>query len=241
MDTSKLDAEANAVRDRYSRRTADTGPRSVYNPLRLDRLLLRHRKELLIAAHLRSHWLSRISEMRVLEVGCGAGANLNMFMAFGVPPDNLTGIELLEDRVERARAMQPPGVRILQGDATLALFEQCSFDVIIQSTVFSSILAKEVRVKLARNMWDWLKPGGSVLWYDLAFDNPRNSDVAGIRRQEIRDLFPEARLEMRRVTLAPPIARRIAGAGGWLYRLLDGVPMLRSHTLGWLTKPAREM
>lgn len=238
MDMSKLDAEEDAIRRRYGRRPSDAGAGSVYHPVRLDRLLLRHRKEALIAAHLRRHWLSRLEQIRVLEVGCGTGANLNMFLMFGVPPANLTGVELLPERASEARRLLPPAIELRQGDAIRAGFPAESFEIIVQSTVFSSILARDVRVQLANEMWNWLKPGGTILWYDLAFDNPQNPDVAGIPRKEIRELFPHADLEVHRVTLAPPIARRAIRAGAWLYQALDSLPFLRSHILAWARKPA---
>ncbi len=238
MDASRLDAEAAAVRRRYDRREGGTGPNSIYHPLRLDRILVRYSKERLIAKRLRRDWLVNSFDARVLEVGCGQGANLSLFVSFGFEPRNLVGVELLDERARRARELLPPEVAIHTGDATRAGFEPASFDIIIQSTVFSSILAPDVRAEVARQMWDWLKPGGNILWYDLAVDNPKNPDVVGISRQEIQELFPRASFEFHRVTLAPPIGRLVIGIGGWLYQLLDSVPFLRSHTLAWGVKSA---
>ena len=52
-------------------------------------------------------------------------------------------------------------------------------------------------------------PGGGVLWYDFTVDNPRNPDVRGVPVARIRELFPEARVQHQRVTLAPPLARAV--------------------------------
>jgi SAM-dependent methyltransferase len=235
MDTKQLENEAAEVRRRYDRRLADAGAESVYHPARLDRVLLRQRKEMHIAKRLRQRWLPRIPAARVLEVGCGSGANLAMFMAFGFAPENLCGVELLEERVAAAHRLLPSGISVTFGDATRQGYAAGSFDIIIQSTVFSSILDPGVRAELARQMWTWLKPGGEVYWYDLAVDNPKNRDVVGISRREIAALFPEAQIQFHRVTLAPPIARRIVHAA-WLYRVLDAMPLLRSHTLAWIAK-----
>jgi SAM-dependent methyltransferase len=235
MDIEQLESEAAEVRRRYDRRLADSGAESVYHPTRLDRVLLRQRKEMHIARRLRERWLTRIATARVLEVGCGSGANLAMFMSFGFAPENLCGVELLEERVAAAHRLLPPGISVTFGDATRQGFAAESFDIIIQSTVFSSILDRGVRAELARQMWTWLRPGGEIYWYDLAVDNPRNRDVVGIPRREIHALFPEGSIECRRITLAPPIARRIKRAA-WLYRVLDAVPLLRSHTLAWIAK-----
>ena len=87
-------------------------------------------------------------------------------------------------------------------------------------------------------MWSWLKPGGAVLWYDFTFDNPRNPDVRGVPLARVRALFPAAlSVEARRVTLAPPIARRVARLHPSLYTLFNTVPALRTHVLAWIAKP----
>ncbi len=74
-----------------------------------------------------------------------------------------------------------------------------SFEIVMQSTVFSSILSNEVRAILARKMWEWVAPGGGILWYDFAIDNPRNPDVRGVRDRELRKLFPDGRFDVHRV------------------------------------------
>jgi hypothetical protein len=88
-------------------------------------------------------------------------------------------------------------------------------------------------------MWQWLRPGGGVLWYDFTVDNPRNRDVRGVPLARIRELFPQARLEHRRVTLAPPIARAVCRLHSGIYPLANALPVLRTHVLCWLAKAAR--
>jgi hypothetical protein len=81
-------------------------------------------------------------------------------------------------------------------------------------------------------MWRLTKPLGMILWYDLRVNNPGNPDVRGIGVQEIRELFPRASgFEYKRVTLAPPIGRRV----GRLYNFLN-FPFLRSHILAAVYK-----
>jgi hypothetical protein len=76
-----------------------------------------------------------------------------------------------------------------------------------------------------------------VIWYDFAFDNPRNADVQGMPMAEIRRLFPAATIDARRVTLAPPLARRAAALHPALPALLNTLPLLRTHRLAWIAKP----
>ena len=75
-----------------------------------------------------------------------------------------------------------------------------------------------------------------MLSVDLAYANPNNPDVRAVPRRRLSDLFP-GELRTRRVLLAPPIARRL----GWhpsVYQVLAGVPLLRSHLLATIRKPA---
>jgi hypothetical protein len=67
-----------------------------------------------------------------------------------------------------------------------------SQDLVLQSTVFSSLLDDAFQQRLAEAMWRWLKPGGAVLWYDFTVDNPRNPDVRGVPLARVRALFPQA-------------------------------------------------
>ena len=53
----------------------------------------------------------------------------------------------------------------------------------------------------------------------------------------IAQLFPQAMVHARRVTLAPPLARAVCRLHPGLYTLLNTVPWLRTHVLAWLGKP----
>jgi hypothetical protein len=81
-----------------------------------------------------------------------------------------------------------------------------------------------------------LRPAGAVLWYDLRVDNPSNPDVRGVGRDEIAALFPGCHAALVRATLAPPLARLLAGRATGLARALAVVPFLRTHWLGVLRR-----
>lgn len=177
-----------------------------------------------------------LSACKVLEVGCGSGSNLLELLQFGVAPENLVGNELLPDRLDAARTRLPQAVALYPGDASQLPLLDASFDIVYQSTVFSSILDDGLQQALALKMWRLVRPGGGVLWYDFTFDNPRNPDVRGVKVDRIRELFPQGELAVRRVTLAPPIARRAVPVQPVLYGLFNALPFLRTHVLGWIKK-----
>ncbi|TDM09573.1 MAG: hypothetical protein C4K60_10060 [Ideonella sp. MAG2] len=114
--------------------------------------------------------------------------------------------------------------------------DPASQDIVFQATVFSSLLQDETQERLAQAMWQWLKPGGAVLWYDFCMDNPRNREVRGVPLSRVQALFPQGRLKAQRLTLAPPIARRVCRLHPSLYHLFNALPLLRSHRLVWIQK-----
>ena len=82
-----------------------------------------------------------------------------------------------------------------------------------------------------------LKPGGAILWFDLRVNNPRNPEVRGLRRAEIRTLFPGCEMELAPALLAPPLGRLIAGRSWPFAEALQALPLLCTHYAGLVHKP----
>ena len=181
--------------------------------------------------------LADLPRLRLLEVGCGSGGNLLDFLRFGFEASNLTGIELLEERYQAARHALPDALELIRGDASEAALPDGGFDIVFQSTVFSSLLDDAFQHRLADAMWRWVRPGGGVLWYDFTVNNPRNPDVRGVPLGRVRALFPGGQLRAQRITLAPPIARSVSRIHPSLYTAFNFVPALRTHVLAWIAKP----
>jgi len=225
--------EPQAVAERYARR--DVGDRySLLRPSVWQTVHERQRAMLRLFAGL--GWTD-LSALRLTEVGCGSGGNLLELLRLGFQPEGLTGIELLPDRAAQARHALPAATTLIAGDAMQAPVAPASQDIVFVSTVFSSLLDDAFQQSLARTMWEWVRPGGGVLWYDFTVNNPRNPDVRGVPLARVRALFPQARLQAQRVTLAPPIARAVTRVHPSLYTLFNAVPALRTHVLCWLAKP----
>lgn len=231
-------AEAASLAARYARR-----PEGDWRYDRLNPSALRAAQELerAVAEGLRRHGPRDRAAARAVELGCGRGDHLLELLLLGFRPEHLRGLELLPGRAAAARARLPAALRIDIGDALAADLAPASQDLVLQFTVFSSVLDPAVRRQLAETLWRWLKPGGAVVWYDFGIDNPRNPDVRGVPASEVAALFPSGRIEARRLTLAPPIARRVCG---WplgldrpFYTALTACPLLRTHLLAWIRKP----
>lgn len=178
-----------------------------------------------------------LDSARILEVGCGTGSWLCSFARWGASPENICGVDLLPDRIAQARKFCPAGVQLQCQDATRLDFPDASFDLVLQSTVFTSILHSGLKQMLAGEMVRLARPGGLILWYDFLVNNPWNPDVRGVREAEIRTLFAGCRIYLERLTLAPPLGRRIAPISPPLYRAMSRIKLLCTHYLGIIFRP----
>lgn len=228
--------ETDAVRARYSRRSGAVDSRryGMMLPVNWQSVQERQRAMLRLFARAGFHDLS---QLKLVEVGAGGGGNLLELLRAGFMPENLKGVELLAERAAHARHVLPAALEFTEGDALALPVEPASVDIVYQSVVFSSLLDADFQARLARRMWDWVRPGGGVLWYDFVYDNPSNRDVRGVPLSRVKALFPDGRIERRRVTLAPPIARRVCRVHPAMYTLFNAVPLLRTHLLCWIEKP----
>jgi len=230
------DREVQAVAERYARRV-DTDRYSILRPDVWQ--LLQERQRALLRRFSR-HGLTDLPALQLTEVGCGSGGNLLEMLRLGFAPEHLQGIELLPERHAMARRVLPPATRLWLGDAAQpaqAPIAPASQHLVLQATVFSSLLDDAFQQRLADTLWGWLRPGGALIWYDFTMNNPRNRDVRGVPLSRLRALFPQGRVSAERVTLAPPLARLVCGWHPSLYTVLNAVPLLRSHVLAWVEKP----
>ena len=224
--------EADAVAERYARRQ-DAGRYSLLRPEVMHAVQERQRA---MVWRFAQAGLADLSRLHLLEVGCGAGGNLLELLRLGFAPEHLSGAELLPDRLAQARAVLPAAVTLHAGDASQLPIPAASQHIVLQSTVFSSLLDDAFQQQLAAAMWRWVAPGGGVLWYDFTVNNPRNRDVRGVPLARLRQLFPQAAITHRRVTLAPPLARPLCRLHPALYPVANALPLLRTHVLAWLGK-----
>jgi SAM-dependent methyltransferase len=229
---NRLETEKERIESVYSRR--DPGDR--YSWFNGAHLLLIQEVERRILRLLRQHRVQMLDEKRILEVGCGSGYWLCEFVKWGVRPENLVGIDILPIRVAEARRLSPRGVTVLCGSAAELELPSATFDLVLQATVFTSILDSIVRRQIASEMLRVVKADGFILWYDYLVNNPRNPDVRGVKKGEIHDLFPDCNIHLERITLAPPFARAIAPYSFLLCELLGKIPFLCTHYLGIIRK-----
>ncbi|MDZ4767294.1 MAG: methyltransferase domain-containing protein [Chloroflexota bacterium] len=216
-----------AVYAERQQRYAQSDVYSLFNPA--YQFFVQQRQRAVLAL-LRANGLSALHEKSVLEVGCGGGSVLLEWLFYGVPARQLYGIDVLWMKLAHARAKNE-FLNVAAADGQRLPFADGSFDVVTQYMAFSSILDDAVRQRVAAEMLRVLRPAtGAILWYDFWF-NPTNPDVRAIRAAEIRALFAGCDVTIQRITLAPPIARRLVGVSWLLCALLERIGILNTHQL----------
>jgi len=224
--------EENRIVEAYSHRTKNV-PANWYTPFSEGDLLITQSIERSVLRSLQRFGCAPLEGKRILEVGCGTGHWLARFLVWGAEPEKVSGIDLLADKISQARRLLPAEVTLEARSATSLDFPDESFDLVFQFTVFSSILDDRMRQQAAAEMLRVLKPTGSIVWYDLCVDNPRNPDVRGVRKREIKNLFPGRLVHFDRLVLLAPLAR----AAPSLFRLLAPIKLLRTHYVALITLP----
>jgi ubiquinone/menaquinone biosynthesis C-methylase UbiE len=226
---SETDRIARAYGDLDERAAARWDPRNSGN-----QRILAERRRLIKRVLERERWLP-LRDRRVLDVGSGGGAELAWFLELGARESSLVGIDLLPARVEVARRSFPH-LDFRVGNAEHLPFADGSFDLVVASTIFSSILDAEMSANVAAEIRRVLRRGGGLLWYDFRYNSPANPNVRGVSAARVRTLFPDLQGELIRLTLLPPLARRLGPLTPIAYPTLGLVPPLRSHLLGLLRK-----
>lgn len=173
----------------------------------------------------------------VVDLGCGTGelAAVGSRLA-----GRWIGVDIREDAVAEARAAHP-GVEFLTASADALPLEDASVDVVVARVLFSSLPSEALEHAVATEIRRLLRPGGRLVWLDIRYSNPTNREVHGLGRQRIGELFSGWSAHLEPAGLLPPIARRLGPTTALTYPLLAAVPLLRSHLLGHLGAPIRDV
>lgn len=180
---------------------------------------------------------------RVLDVGCGDGASLWLLMRLGFEAGNLHGVDLLDSRIASARARHPL-IHFDCADATRLPFEDGSFDLVMESTMFIHATDEELARKIAAEMIRVTKPGGTLLISDWRYAKPRNRHYCAVTKKRLAGLFQTGVLtkihERYRGSLLPPVGRFFSRHSAWSYFAVQALfPFLTGHLVTVLKKNER--
>lgn len=223
---TQAEREAARIRAEYARRDRLIG-RDFY-ALTKDANLFTRQGQQRGLLQLLQRGLLPLDDKKILEIGCGRGQWFGVFRDFGARFERLAGIDLDAGRVDEARQAYPTAdLRV--GDATHLPWTDESFDIVFQSTVFTSILDDDIQAAVAREMLRVLKRGGSIIWYDFRYPNPNNPHVRPVGERRIRELFAGCDVALSPVTLATPLARRLVPRSWMAAALLERFSLLNTH------------
>lgn len=178
-----------------------------------------------------------LAGVRVFEAGCGAGYNLRQAVQWGADAADVAGIDISEKRIREIHK-RSPGIRTHVGSAEHIPEPDHWFDISLAFTLFSSIGDEEVTARIAGEMFRVTKPGGLIIIYDVRRRSPGNRAVHPVDNDDIQRWFPKCRVRTRHITLAPPLARKIGRFAPFLYGPLATIPLLRTHSLHVMRRPA---
>ncbi len=201
-----------------------------------DLLMVQERERFLsrLLARLRVESLEPLS---VFEAGCSTGYNLRLMVQWGGRPENMAGIDLDPVAVDYCKS-HAPEIRVHRGSADAIPEADDAFDLTIAFTLFSSVPDEDVAHGIARELFRITKPGGILVIYDMRRRSP-NRGVHPIALDDVRRWFPKCAMRAYPITLAPPISRYAGRYAPWLYGPLAAIPLLRTHAMYVLRRPAR--
>lgn len=226
--------EIQRIKEVYAKRSKNPRFNQIYSLFNPGNLFIVQERERVLLEMLAEAGVRDLSELRVLDVGCGAGSELMRLVIYGASPENLYGIDILEDHISAAWRKHPK-INWGVANAEAIPFPAESFDIVMQFTVFSSILDEGMKSRIAAEMLRVLRKDGLIIWYDY-WINPVNRDAKGVTGREIKKLFPGCRIKIRRVTLAPPLVRILAPLSLELCQLVSFFCFFRTHYLCLIKK-----
>ena len=147
------------IRAAYAKRHNDNVRYSCFNRAQLFMIQERERQ---ILSSLQQHGFERLAKKSILEIGCGTGYWIREFIKWEARPENITGVDLLVDRVAEARQLCPPSVKVECRSAVDLAFPSATFDLVLQST--SLYLDSRCRREATDRLGD--AQGGKANWAD---------------------------------------------------------------------------
>lgn len=174
-------------------------------------------------------------DMRVLDVGCGSGGSCLPYLKF-MPARNITGIDLQESRISEGKNLHPD-IDLRVGSANNMPFEDATFDIVSESTMFVQMTDESLASSIASEMMRVTKLSGYILLRDWTTPlRPADSMYAPLTKQRVARLFKIGTttrvITRKKGALLPPLGRQIGRFAPFLYQLFQLVPFATAqHTI----------
>ena len=94
--------ELERIRQEYASRAQRLAGSDVYSLFNRANLFIVQQRQREVLTALKKNGITGLSNLRILEMGCGGGGVLTEVLGFGASPENLYGVDLLFDRLLHA-------------------------------------------------------------------------------------------------------------------------------------------
>lgn len=226
--------ELERIRTEYTHRSQDKKLTALYTSFHPGHLFTLQNRERVLLNTLKGYGYRDLSHSKILDVGCGQGHLLLNLVQYGAIPCNLIGIDLLGPWLRQARQLTPGSLHA-QANAGELPFPDDMFDLVFMFTVLTSVPHPHLKKAIAAEAARVVSPNGLIMIYDFKYAG-KNQHIQGVSPAEIRTLFPDRRVEVQAVSLAMPIAWRLAPHAWLVCALLERIPFLRTHYLATIQR-----
>ena len=124
-------------------------------------------------------------DAKVLDVGCGAGGNFFQLFRLGYRPENLSGIDILQENLGEAKKYYPQ-VRLVCSDASCMPFKNNEFDLVSESTMFATLPDEDLAGRIAAEMLRVCRCGGYLQLIDWRTPKPRDRHYSALTKSRLR-------------------------------------------------------
>ena len=150
---------------------------------------------------------------RILDVGCGSGTSLVNFLRLGFRQNLMCGVDISDERIAEARATLP--LADFRSESADALsYEDKTFDLVTESTMFVLMPDEDLAGRIAREMIRVTKPGGHIMLVDWRYSKPGSDVYKAVTPARIASLFDVGGattvVARERGALVPPVGRRLS-------------------------------
>jgi ubiquinone/menaquinone biosynthesis C-methylase UbiE len=192
-------------------------------------------REAAIAVALRKAQLDR-STAKVLDVGCGTGNSLLKLQQFGFPPDNMSGIDIQEERIVDARRALP-SANLVAGNATTLPWGGNEFDLVMAVGLFIQITDETLAAAITSEMQRVTRR--YIVIIDWRHGNPFDARYRAVSRSRLKALFPQMEIVCSEpASLVPPVGRFLSKHLSSAYFLIQAIcPVLVGLKVTLLGKP----
>ena len=127
-----------------------------------------------------------LSSKKILDLGCGTGTWLRYLVELGAAPENCTGIDISEQRIQKAR-VKNGSINYLATDGVNIPFPDNSFDIVMQIVTLSSVTDESIWKNLVNEMKRVNTEEGYIFWFD--HKEAFSDKLIGFTEKEVLELF----------------------------------------------------